>query len=248
MDQKPNIDLLVVSCDSFSDVWPSFFKSFNHYWKDCDLNIFLLSNEKEYEELNVNTIKVGADVSWSDNLIKAIDSLKSEYVFLLLEDLFLANKVSSNYFNKILKWVYLNSPNYLRLTISHKPKAFDSLVGQLHKKTPYKTSLMPCIWKKSTLKEILKSGESAWDFETKGSLRASRYDNFYALKKNLIYYENAIIKGSWRKSIIHNNFHDLDINNVSRPIMSNYEEFVYYLRKKRSKLFNKLPNFFKNFL
>ena len=151
-------------------------------------------------------------------------------------------------FNKILKWVYLNRPNYLRLTISHKPKAFDNLVGQLHKKTPYKTSLMPCIWKKSILKEILKSGESAWDFETKGSLRASRYDNFYALKKNLIYYENAIIKGSWRKSIIDNNFHDLDINNVSRPIMSNYEEFVYYLRKKRSKLFNKLPNFFKNFL
>ena len=68
---------------------------------------------------------------------------------------------------------------------------------------------MPCIWKKSILKEILKSGESAWDFETMGSLRASRYDNFYALKKNLIYYENAIIKGSWRKSIIHNNFYNL---------------------------------------
>ena len=114
--------------------------------------------------------------------------------------------------------------------------------------TKYKNSTIWSFWKKSVLLNLLVKEESAWDFETKGSLRASRYNNFYALKKNLIYYDNAIIKGSWRKSIIHNNFHNLDINNVSRPIMSNYEEFVYYLRKKRSKLFNKLPNFFKNFL
>ena len=248
MDQKPNIDLLVVSCDSFSDAWSPFFKSLRYYWKDCSLNIFLLSNEKECKELNVNTIKVGTDISWSDNLIKAIDNLKSEYVLLLLEDLFIVNKVSSNYFDKISEWINLNSPNYLRLTISHKPKVFDKLVGKLPHKTPYKTSLMPSIWKKSILKEILKSGESAWDFEIKGSLRASKYDDFYALQKNLINYENAIIKGCWRRSIINNRFYSLNINTISRPIMTITEDFIYFLRKKRSKLFNKLPNFYKNFI
>lgn len=238
----------MVSCDSFSDVWNPFFKSFHHYWKDCDLKTFLLSNEKECEELNVKTIKVGDDVSWSDNLIKAIDNIKNEYVLLLLDDLFIVNKVSSNYFDKISKWIDLNSPNYLRLTISHKPEIFDNFVGLLPKKTPYKTSLMPCIWKKSILKEILKSGESAWDFEIKGSVRASKYDNFYALQKNLIDYDNAIIKGSWQRSIVNNNFYNLNINALSRPMMTNYEEFIYYLRKKKSKLFNKLPNFLKNLL
>ena len=238
----------MVSCDSFSDVWNPFFKSLRYYWKDCELNIFLLSNEKECEELNVKTIKVGADISWSDNLIKAIDNLKNEYVLLLLDDLFLVNKVSSDYFDKISKWIELNSPNYIRLTISHKPVVFDRLVGQLPNKTPYKTSLMPSIWKKSILKEILKSGESAWDFETKGSLRAFKYDNFYAVQKDFIQYENAIIKGSWRRSIIFKKFYNLNINNLSRPIMTNYEEFIYYLRVKRSKLFNRLPNFYKNLL
>ena len=248
MNKKPNIDLLVVSCDSFSDVWKPFFKSFRYYWKDCGLNIFLLSNEKECEELNVNTIRVGADISWSDNLIKAIDNLKSEYVVLLLEDLFIVDKVSSNYFDEISRWIELNSPNYLRLTTSYKPKVFDKLVGKLPHKTPYKASLMPSIWKKSILKQILKSGESAWDFEIKGSLRASKYDSFYALQKNMINYDNAIIKGSWRRSIINNSFYSLNINTISRPIMTISEEFIYFLRKKRSKLFNKLPNFFKNLL
>ena len=50
MHQKPNIDLLVVSCDSFFDVWRPFFKSFHYNWKDCGLKIFLLSNEKECKE------------------------------------------------------------------------------------------------------------------------------------------------------------------------------------------------------
>ena len=248
MSQKPNIDLLVVSCDSFSDVWHPLFKSFYYNWKDCGLNIFLLSNEKECEELNVKTIKVGPDISWSDNLIKAIDDLKNEYVLLLLEDLFLVNKVSTNYFDEISKWINLNSPNYLRLTISHKPKVFDSLVGQIPQKTPYKTSLMPCIWKKSILKEILRSGESPWDFEIKGSLRASEYDNFYSLQKNLINYENAIVKGKWRRSVFYNNFYNLNINTISRPVMTNLDELIYYLRKKRSNLFNKLPNFLRNTL
>ena len=248
MDKKPNIDLLVVSCDSFSDVWSPFFKAFRYYWKDCGLNIFLLSNEKEYEELNVKNIMVGADISWSDNLIKAVDNLKSEYVLLLLEDLFIVNKVSSNYFDEISKWIELNSPNYLRLTTSYKPKVFDKLVGKLSHKTPYKASLMPSIWKKSILKQILKSGESAWDFEIKGSSRASKYNNFYALQKNLINYDNAIIKGSWRRSIINNSFYSLNIKTISRPIMTSSEEFIYFLRKKRSWVFNKLPNSFKNLL
>ena len=64
----------------------------------------------------------------------------------------------------------------------------------------------------------------------------------------MINYDNAIIKGSWRRSIINNSFYSLNINTISRPIMTISEEFIYFLRKKRSKLFNKLPNFFKNLL
>jgi len=243
MGKIKNIDLLVISCDTYSDIWDTFFKTFFHYWQDCPLDIHLLSNSKSYNHSQIQVIKVGQDISWSDNLLNAIDQLKKDYVLILFEDLFLNQKVSMTYFNQISKWINNYNPNYLRLCISHKPEYFDEFVGGIPRKTPYKTSTMPCIWKRSTLREILKKGESAWDFEIKGSKRAYDYDGFYAVYKDLIRYNNGVIKGKWRKSILkEGNEYGLNINMISRPVMSAFEEFVYALRKYRSVLFNRLPN------
>lgn len=243
MYKKSNIDLLVVSCDSYSDVWNTFFSFFFHYWNDCPLDIYLLSNEKSYDQSRVNTIKVGRDISWSDNLLSGIDQLKKDYVLLLFDDLLLNKKVSTVYFNQLSKWINNHDPNYLRLCISHKPKYFDDLVGCIPNKTPYKTSTMPCIWKRSTLKKILNKSESAWDFEIKGSKRAYEFNEFYAVYKNLINYNNGIIKGKWRKTIYKKTKeYGLDVNTISRPVMTSFEEYLYLLRKCRSTLFNCLPN------
>ena len=86
MHQKSNIDLLVVSCDSYSDVWDTFFKFFFTCWNDCPLDIYLLTNEKTFDQLPVKTIRVGRDISWSDNLLSGIDQLKKDYVLLLFGD------------------------------------------------------------------------------------------------------------------------------------------------------------------
>ncbi len=243
MGKNKNIDLLVISCDTYSDIWDTFFDTFFRYWQDCPLDIHLISNSKSYNHSEVHPIKVGQDISWSDNLLNGIDQLKKDYVLILFEDLFLNQKVSMTYFNQISKWVNNYNPNYLRLCISHKPEYFDAFVGSIPKKTPYKTSTMPCIWKRSTLREILKKGESAWDFEIKGSKRAYEHDGFYAVYKDLIRYNNGVIKGKWRKSILKDgNEYGLNINTISRPVMTTVEELVYSLRKYRSILFNRLPN------
>ena len=148
-----------------------------------------------------------------------------------------------SYFNQLSSWINNNKPNYLRLCNSHPPKDYDSLVGKIPDKTPYKTSTMPCIWKIDTLKKILKSGESAWDFEIKGSIRAYQYTKFFAVHKNFINYHNSIIKGKWRRTILKDGFaNSLDIQSLSRPVMSALEESLYSLRKLKSSVFNHLPN------
>ena len=243
MSKNHNLDILVVSCDVYSDVWHVFFKSFHKQWTNCPLKINLLSNKKSYNSRNVNTIKVGEDISWSDNLLRGIQDLKNDYILVLFEDLLFNNKISNNYFNKISNWINENDPNYLRLCISHKPIYFDELIGLIPKITPYKTSTMPSIWKKSVLKDLLKEGESAWDFERNGSKRAYKYDGFYAVYNDFITYNNAIIKGKWRRSIVNkNNNYDLNNKDLSRQIMTLREECEYSFRKLRSVLFNKLPN------
>tara|TARA_B100000029_G_scaffold514148_1_gene615869 strand:- start:164 stop:919 length:756 start_codon:yes stop_codon:yes gene_type:complete len=249
LSKKYNLEILVISCDAYSDVWDVFFKSFHKQWINCPLKLNLLSNHKSYSSKKINTIKVGEDLSWSDNLLKGIEKLNYDYVLLLIDDVLFRSKISNDYFNQISNWVNENKPNYLRLCISHQPDYFDELIGKIPKITPYKTSTMPCIWKKAILKDLLKRGESAWDFEQKGSIRAYKYDGFYAVYNNFITYKNGIIKGKWRRSLVkNNNNYDLNVRDLSRPIMTFKEEYEYSFRKFRSVLFNKLPNNLREFL
>ena len=84
MSNNHNLDILVISCDAYSDVWDVFFKSFNRQWTNCPLKLNLLSNNKSYDSRQVNTIKVGEDISWSDNLLRGIEELQSDYILVLL--------------------------------------------------------------------------------------------------------------------------------------------------------------------
>ena len=108
-------------------------------------------------------------------------------------------------------------------------------------KAPYKISLMPSIWNKTFLYNILDDNESAWDFEVKGTKRAFNIEGFFSLYKNFIFYDNSIIKGKWQRSMIGK----LKMRKISRPIMKITEQFNYDLKVFRSKLFNFLPNFIK---
>ena len=91
-NSKSNIELLVVSCDNYSDVWPIFFRNFFNYWNDCPLKINLLSNNKSFNHTQVNNINVGEDISWSDNLLKGIKELNNDYILVILDDLFFKKK------------------------------------------------------------------------------------------------------------------------------------------------------------
>ena len=233
-----NIDIAVISCDNYSDVWPFFFDNLFKNWEDCPLQIHLISNKKTYNHKKIINVNIGEDVSWSDNLRKGLKSLKKEYVMLFIDDLIVDKIISVNYFNKISKWINYNKPNYLRLHISFKPNYYDNFVGTLPKKSPYKVSLMPSIWNKNFLKTILRTGESAWDFEIKGTKRAFNFNGFFSLNKNFIHYNNSIIKGKWQRSTIKN----LKIKNSHRLVMSPREQFLYNLMVYRSKIFNLLPN------
>jgi len=238
MAQNYNIDLLVISCDNYSDVWDIFFSELFKFWVDCPINIYLLSNFKSFDHSRIKSIKVGEDKSWSDNLLIGLDHLEKDYVLIIIEDLLIRKNISLRYFNKISKWIDKNKPNYLRLTNSHNLSPYDSLVWKIPDKTPYKTSIMPCIWKRDTLKELLRSGESAWDFEVKGTIRAYTYPNFYSLNIDFINYYNSIIKGKWRRAILK---YETGKKSLSRPIMSYYEEIVYLTKIVKSKFFNILP-------
>jgi hypothetical protein len=241
---KDSLAVLVVSCDKYSDLWRPFFDSFRRFWPDCPFNVYLLSNTTSYDVVGVRNILSGNDVSWSDSLRKGVSQLKEDYVLLFLDDLLLHRPVNTKRVSEILSWAIESNVNYLRMNpMNNKPdKSFNEFVGILSKGVIYRTSTVLSVWKKEALLDLLKPGESAWDFEVHGSVRSDKYDKFYASWKDCFAVTNAVIKGKWcREAVKKSKSLGIKIDLNSRDIMTLGETIVYGFKKLRSRILSSLP-------
>jgi hypothetical protein len=207
LNQKISTDLnmavLVVSCDNYADLWAPFFTLFARFWPDCPHKVYLLSNFKKYNDENIIPLAIGKDLSWSDNLISALDLIDEEYVLLFIEDLFLVNPVKSDKLQELFSWMARAKPNYVKLSRLPKPDApHNALVGVVSPGTLYRASTVMTVWKKEILKGLLAPGENAWEFEVNGTERSNQFGDFYGAWRQLMPVYNCVIKGKWRRSAI----------------------------------------------
>ena len=73
-----DLAILVVSCDKYSELWDNFFNLMYKNWpslKDSESNvpIYLIANSKKFSDSRVQTIQIPNEISWSDNVLKALD-------------------------------------------------------------------------------------------------------------------------------------------------------------------------------
>ena len=163
-----------------------FFQKFISLLEKLPFKIYLITNEKMFNDKRVNVINVGNDISWSHNLKCGLNQIEKDYALLMIDDLLLNKSVSNEYFYKIANWINSHSPDHFRLHISSKPFYFDNIAGYINSKSPYLTSTMPAIWKKTSLLNILRNGENTWDFEILGSNRARKDYNFFSVYRNFV--------------------------------------------------------------
>jgi hypothetical protein len=239
---EASIAVIVVSCDNYSDLWPAFFFQFNRYWPECSYPVYLTSNHKTTTFPNVKNIAVGDDLSWSDNLLKALETVKEKYLLLFIEDLFLVAPVDQKHLNSVLHWAVTARPNHLRLNRSESPThSVNNLVGKVCSGAPYRTSTVLSLWDKKVLSQLLKSGENAWQFEIVGSERSDAFDKFYTVHRNCFPVINTVVKGKWtRRAAKRLLAEGAPIELERRGIMSIFETFRLYWIELRSRLFKLL--------
>ena len=188
--------LLISSFDGYSDLWSLNKMAFDKYWPDCPLEKYLLTNKKDSNLEGFRSLKTGEDIDWSTNLIAGLLKLPSEYIFLTNDDQIIIDHINSDLFIRYLSMCIENNWNYLRF--HNSPREYfliDKMVSKIGKRSDYRTSVKTALFKKSVLVDLLQSGESAWDFETAGSLRSEKYDDFYTMNENLFTHVNLIVKG-----------------------------------------------------
>jgi len=236
--------ILILSCDKFEDTWDPFFKLFDQNWADCPFDIYLGTNTKAYESQRVTNIFSGEDKDWSSSLKSILDQIDKKYLYIILDDLFIVEKVNSQNFINCFEFLNENNGNLMHYNPKPKPeKTVSSSYGEYgvyNCGMPYTVNVVGC-WKVDYLKNLLLPGENPWNFEILGSYRASYSDGFYCVLLSPFVYLHSIEKGKWfEDAAIYLKEHNL-FPDSNRDIIKNEFKLLSEIQKIYFSIFMKIP-------
>jgi hypothetical protein len=238
-----SLAILVSSYDAYSDLWPPYFAAFQRNWPDCPYPVYLLSNYKTFPDPAVKSIRVGSVKAWPESIRLALNQIPEDFVLLLLEDLFIVSRMDTKRFEQLNTWIAEQRPACIRLQPDRGmvPTRFPGIC-MLPPGTPYRSSTVISLWRKDVLLDVLRPGESIWEFEVVGSQRTDKYPDFYVTEQSYVRYIHGVIRGKWvpraQKQLIAAGY---PVQKQARPVFALSDRIVQWARVLRSRALEKIP-------
>jgi hypothetical protein len=208
-DFQSSVAVVVSSCDAFFDAWQPFSAFLKKFWSDCPLGIFLLTNELQVRSPRIRPIVVGPDRGWSSNLLAALAQIPHSWLLYLQEDYFLTAPVQTAQLARDFREAIDSGAASLCFRARSKPDAgfqpLNDRFGLVPLDSDGRTRCQVTLWNKAALESILRGGETAWDFEARGSARtqAMRILSYQRRENTPIpYLMSAISRGLWMPDAI----------------------------------------------
>ena len=232
--------IVVLSCDKYCSLWPGFFNRLSKYWTDTPAATYLVTNHLSPEIPNVTNLAIGEDVDWSSNLLNALSRIDTDYIYILLEDVYVNKVVDKAYLDDVFKCITELSPNYVNTKALPAPRGrrFGSRIREVVKGSHYRASLCNAFWKKDVLLELIVPGETPWEFERRGSERSNAYDGFYGTTNNMLEFDHIIIGGRVARDVV---MIDDVVNSEifeAFTMLSRYRWFLFRATILRNKVFS----------
>ncbi len=181
MSSKPDITILVNSCDFYEDAWEPFFRLLNLFWKDCPYDIVLNTETKQYhcDFMTVKTINSGIGKSWTGRVRYALEQINTKYVLFALEDFFLLGKVNTDIFNLAVELLEKDSKigliTFLRKKMNMKFPEKDNLdkcFRLVSNKEKNRANIFFALWRKEYFLKLIPFDEDPWTYEKEASIRS----------------------------------------------------------------------------
>ena len=225
-DFKSSVAVVVSSCDAFFDAWRPFHAFFEKFWGDCPLDRFLLTNELEVRSSMIRSIPVGNDRGWSSNLLFALKQIEHPYLLYFQEDYFLTAPIDRVQLARdFAEVVEAGADSLCFRARSESDTGFQPLnerYGIVPMDSDGRTRCQVTLWKRSALQAIVREGETAWNFEARGSARTEGMQILsYRSRENapIHYLMSAISRGLWMpEALALCRAHEVSIDPFFRPI------------------------------
>lgn len=264
--KKINYSILINTTDSFEDCWVPFFTLFKIFWTDYQGVIYLNTETKvfKFPGLDIRSIQNNKETpnvreTWSECLIRALNSIDEDVILYMQEDYFLKDMVKSEIVENYVRLMKENiSISCLHLTdqavIPEKKSIhFDSLYT-VKTKQRYRISCQAALWRKDILKSYLRNYENAWEFEEFGSKRAAKSnDKFYVVDNSWVklnqfeiipYVFTGVIQGRWYEEVIPLfKINNIKVDYTKRGFVKNAKPKPFF--KKINGKYKKIPVYLK---
>ena len=223
-----DLTIFVSSCDTYSDIWESFFTCFKKFYHYQGEPIILNTESKHFsfEGLNIKTFahfNSSEKVEWGERLLYHLKQVETEYVLFLLDDFFFRRKVDMETIQRNLTTMKNNNDIiYFSYSLvdddanSNCEYADFLLRGQ---KGKYKLNAQAALWRTSDLIKLTQPSDNPWDWEDYGTRRLW-YTNrkCYCVKSegSVIDYGKvglywSIVRGKWVIDDVKPFFDDMNI-------------------------------------
>lgn len=227
-DFRESVAIIVSSCDAFFDAWPPFNFFLKRFWLDCPFEISLLTNAIQIRSPRIRSVALGPDRGWSSNLLCALEQVRHPYVFYVQEDYFLTAPVQNEPMAKGFAEMMESGASALCFRARSKRDArfqpLNDRFGIVPPDSDGRTRCQVTLWKREALQSILRPGETAWNFEARGSARTREMKILsYNRRENtpIPYLMSAISRGFWMPDALNLcRTHGIAIEPLIRPVYS----------------------------
>lgn len=182
-----DVTLLVSSCDKYEDAWHPFFELLHIYGNNFSYPIVLNTETKQYTNthFDIRVINSSTNMTWSKRMANVVSQIDTDFIFLVLDDYFLKAEFDHTRFEKVL--------NYMRehkdvCMVDIAPRWAESLEDvqnniktndiiddfYVRNREQWNITVVPSIWRKENLLNLLRDHEDVWMFEYYSGIRAKK--------------------------------------------------------------------------
>jgi hypothetical protein len=179
-------DLIVCTCDAYEDTWFPFFTLLKKYWPGAEhLRIILTTELKDFvfPGLAITCAKAGKDwrgrsQPWGKTLLASLKLVEAPLSLFMLDDFFINRTVHVDLLNSLADKMIEHKWDTVELIPQGNKTGLESpdvpCLVEIDIDTPYRVNTQAALWRPAALRQLLKTHESPWQFETRGTVRARK--------------------------------------------------------------------------
>jgi hypothetical protein len=197
--------VLVNSSDRARDIFEIVFQNSDRMWARCDWPRFAGFTTAHPDLYGFRSVAAKGSSDWRGELADQLDELppEIEYVLRLEEDALCLSPVDGQKLNRIAELMLRGNLAYVSLDpVSRSPvgRVVEYCRRRISKlplrpisfKEPYYSAVVPAIWKRSYLRELLQNPGSIWVFE-----HIVTGERHYAVWETVLDQDFLVTKGRW---------------------------------------------------